>query len=267
MLNSRYVNYPLHILECVMPCAGGIAFIMTTAERARLLRRPPVYVLGAAVAQGFDNSWLTPDICQTATAFSAPAAYRMAGYGPKDFQFAEFYDCYTILHATTLEDAGICPKGEIGPFFESTDTTFKGSFHTQRRTRWKRYDNDTDRHASFSRLGRSAPDAPEAAAATELKSLTAGAVCFPLQRTRRGKVYTYLLIALLATRCESGNRTRLLEASRGHGRAWHDPGTLFWSNLGLDLHGKRSRLHVRLVQDPDDPESVSVEAKQRNLDF
>jgi acetyl-CoA acetyltransferase len=128
VLNSRYVNYPLHILECVMPCAGGIAFIMTTAERARLLRRPPVYVLGAAVAQGFDNSWLTPDICQTATAFSAPAAYRMAGYGPKDFQFAEFYDCYTILHATTLEDAGICPKGEIGPFFESTDTTFKGSF-------------------------------------------------------------------------------------------------------------------------------------------
>jgi hypothetical protein len=52
----------------------------------------------------------------------------MAGYGPKDFQFAEFYDCYTILHATTLEDAGICPKGEIGAFFESTDTTFKGSF-------------------------------------------------------------------------------------------------------------------------------------------
>src|SRR5688572_9726298 len=128
VLNSRYVNYPLHLLECVMPSAGGIAYIMTTAERARLLRRPPVYVLGAAVAQGFDNSWLTPDLTQTAAAFSAPAAYRMAGYSPKDFQFAEFYDCYTILHATTLEDAGICPKGEIGPFFESTDTTFKGSF-------------------------------------------------------------------------------------------------------------------------------------------
>ena len=28
----------------------------------------------------------------------------------------------------SLEDAGICPKGEIGPFFESTDTTYKGSF-------------------------------------------------------------------------------------------------------------------------------------------
>jgi acetyl-CoA acetyltransferase len=128
VMNSRYVNYPLHLLECVMPSAGGIAYIVTTAERARTLRRPPVYLLGAGVAQGYDNSWLTPDPCQTATAFSAPAAYRMAGYGPKDCQFAEFYDCYTILEACTLEDAGICPKGEAGAFFESTDTTYKGSF-------------------------------------------------------------------------------------------------------------------------------------------
>jgi acetyl-CoA acetyltransferase len=111
-----------------MPCAGGIAFIVTTAERAKTLRKPPVYVLGCGVAQGYDNSWLTPDICQTATAFSAPAAYRMAGYGPEDMQFAEFYDCYTILHAATIEDAGLCAKGEAGPFFESTDTTYKGTF-------------------------------------------------------------------------------------------------------------------------------------------
>jgi acetyl-CoA acetyltransferase len=128
VLNSRYVNEPLHLLECVMPSAGGIAYIVTTAERARTLRKPPVYLLGAGVSQGYDNSWLTPDVCQTATAFSAPAAYRMAGYGPKDMQFAEFYDCYTILHACCIEDAGFCPKGEAGNFFESTDTTYKGSF-------------------------------------------------------------------------------------------------------------------------------------------
>ncbi|MBI2863252.1 MAG: hypothetical protein HYX94_01655 [Chloroflexi bacterium] len=27
-----------------------------------------------------------------------------------------------------LEDAGICKKGEVGDFFDSTDTTYKGSF-------------------------------------------------------------------------------------------------------------------------------------------
>jgi acetyl-CoA acetyltransferase len=128
VLASRYVNEPLHLLECVMPAAGGIAFIVTTAERARGLKQPPVYLLGAGVAQGNENSWVTPDVCVTPTAYSAPAAYRMAGYGPQDMQFAEFYDCYTILEACCLEDAGLCPKGEIGPFFESTDTTYQGSF-------------------------------------------------------------------------------------------------------------------------------------------
>jgi acetyl-CoA acetyltransferase len=52
----------------------------------------------------------------------------MAGYSPKDMQFAQFYDCYTILAALTLEDAGFVKKGEIGPFYEATDTTFKGTF-------------------------------------------------------------------------------------------------------------------------------------------
>ena len=28
----------------------------------------------------------------------------------------------------SLEDAGFCKKGEIGPFFDSIDTTYKGSF-------------------------------------------------------------------------------------------------------------------------------------------
>ena len=30
--------------------------------------------------------------------------------------------------AVSLEDAGFVPKGEIGPFYESTDTTYNGTF-------------------------------------------------------------------------------------------------------------------------------------------
>ena len=52
----------------------------------------------------------------------------MAEYNVSEMQFAQFYDCYTILVMICLEDAGICPKGEIGPFYESTDTTYKGTF-------------------------------------------------------------------------------------------------------------------------------------------
>ena len=30
--------------------------------------------------------------------------------------------------AVSLEDAGFMNKGDVGPFFESTDTTYKGTF-------------------------------------------------------------------------------------------------------------------------------------------
>ena len=128
VLNSRYINEPLHMLECVMPAAGAAAAIMTTAERAKSLPHRPVYLLGAGLEQANAAVWQTPRITTTPARVSAARAFAMAGYGPKDVQFAEMYDCYTILAALTLEDAGIVKKGEIGPFYESTDTTYKGTF-------------------------------------------------------------------------------------------------------------------------------------------
>ena len=47
VLNSRMIADPLHKLDCCVITDGGGAFIMTTAERARDLKQPPVYVLGA----------------------------------------------------------------------------------------------------------------------------------------------------------------------------------------------------------------------------
>jgi acetyl-CoA acetyltransferase len=128
VLNSRYVNEPLHLLECVMPSAGAAAAVMTSADRAKLGPNRPVYVLGAGLEQANAQIWETEKITTTPARVSAQRAYRMSGYGPRDVQFAEFYDCYTILIAMTIEDAGLAPKGEIGPFYESTDTTYKGTF-------------------------------------------------------------------------------------------------------------------------------------------
>ncbi len=129
VLNSRYTNDPLHLLESVMPCSGANAVIVTTAERARALPNPPAYLLGfGGPATRYSNVWQGDDITTSPVVMSAPAALKMAQYNIKDMQFAEFYDCYTILVMMCLEDAGISPKGEIGPFYESTDTTYKGEF-------------------------------------------------------------------------------------------------------------------------------------------
>ena len=93
VLSSRMVNDPLHLLECVMPCAGGAACIVTSAERAKSLRHPPVYVLGAAAGvTSHDTIWQSPRITTTPVVISARKAFEMAGYGPQDMQSAQFYD-------------------------------------------------------------------------------------------------------------------------------------------------------------------------------
>ena len=93
VLNSRMVNDPLHLLECVMPCGGAAACIVTSAERAPSSPHPPVYLLGAgASATDHDTIWQSPRMTTTPVAVSARKAFAMAGYGPKDMQFAEVYD-------------------------------------------------------------------------------------------------------------------------------------------------------------------------------
>ncbi|MDO8672893.1 MAG: thiolase family protein [Dehalococcoidia bacterium] len=94
VLNSRYTNEPIHLLESVMPCTGAMAVIVTSAERARLLPNPPVYVLGVGgSALSHYVFWQeTGDITVTPVMRTSRRAYQMAGYGAKDIQFAEMYD-------------------------------------------------------------------------------------------------------------------------------------------------------------------------------
>lgn len=93
VLNSRMVNSPLHLLECVMPCAGAAACVVTSAARAKSLPHPPVYLLGAgAGVSDHDAIWQSPRMTTTPVVISARKAFEMARYGPKDIQFAEVYD-------------------------------------------------------------------------------------------------------------------------------------------------------------------------------
>ena len=128
VLNSRYINEPLKLLESVMPCDGAAALIITTPERAKNMKNKPAYVLGVGLKQGEANIWQRDKFTETPAVDSVRRALEMSGYTPSDIEFAEFYDCYTILAAMCIEDAGLVEKGEIGPFYEETDTTYKGDF-------------------------------------------------------------------------------------------------------------------------------------------
>ncbi len=92
VLDSRYINAPLRLLESVMPCAGGGACIITSADRAKSFPNKPVYILGAGIASDPLAGWQRERMTKSAVSRSAPIAFNMSGYGPKDVQFAEFYD-------------------------------------------------------------------------------------------------------------------------------------------------------------------------------
>jgi acetyl-CoA acetyltransferase len=47
---------------------------------------------------------------------SGQLALAMAGVGINDIDVLELYDCYTYTVLVTLEDYGLCPKGEGGAF-------------------------------------------------------------------------------------------------------------------------------------------------------
>jgi len=116
-LNSRYIVEPFHLFDCCLVSNGGIAVIITSAERAKSLKRPPVYVLGMGQgAPGDDQRTDREPGIYTGAKQSGEKALKMAGITLEDIDICELYDCYTYTVLVTLEDYGFCKKGEGGAF-------------------------------------------------------------------------------------------------------------------------------------------------------
>ena len=116
VLNSRMISDPLTKLDCCLVTDGGGAVVLTGAERARDLGKPPVYLLGAGEATWHRNMSAMPDLTVTAARESGRRAFAMAGLKPDDVDVVELYDAFTINPVLFLEDLGFCAKGEGGAF-------------------------------------------------------------------------------------------------------------------------------------------------------
>ncbi|MCU1501002.1 MAG: hypothetical protein JWM12_356 [Ilumatobacteraceae bacterium] len=117
---SRWVVEPLHLLDCCMVSNGGVAVVVTSAERAQHLAQPPVHLWGCAQTHpGYRMERGSAWGLRSGAAISGPAAMAMAGITPRDVDVCEIYDCYTYTVLITLEDYGFCSKGEGGAFAAS----------------------------------------------------------------------------------------------------------------------------------------------------
>jgi acetyl-CoA acetyltransferase len=118
VLASPMISDPLTLRDCCLVTDGGGAIVLTRADRARDLRRPPAYVLGVGEALSHYSISSMPDLTTTAAVQSGRQAYRMAGLAPADMDVLQLYDAFTITTLLFLEDLGFCPKGEGGRFVE-----------------------------------------------------------------------------------------------------------------------------------------------------
>ena len=113
VMKSPVVASPLKLLDCCPFSDGASAVILCSEEFAKNSGRPYVEIIGSgrgaspAAVQGREDITTIPS-----TVAAARQAYKMAGLEPKDINFAEVHDCFTIAEVIDIEDLGFFPKGK-----------------------------------------------------------------------------------------------------------------------------------------------------------
>jgi acetyl-CoA acetyltransferase len=125
-LAARPVAEPIHLFDCVMPCAGAEAFLVCRAEAAASLGLAGVQIL-ATIER---HNAFADDEVQYRGGWAADAAelWEMAGVSAEDVDFLETYDDYPVIVMMQFEDLGFCSKGEGADFVRGHDLTAGGTF-------------------------------------------------------------------------------------------------------------------------------------------
>ncbi|MGH9211450.1 MAG: thiolase C-terminal domain-containing protein [Acidimicrobiales bacterium] len=125
-LAARPISTPLGLYDCDAPCDGSTAVVVSAAEVAPDLRRPPIRLQAIGSALRGRNSWdqwedLTTMACRDAAAM----LWDRTELRPGDVDLVELYDGFSFITAAWLEALGFCGKGEVGPFLEDGDRLFR----------------------------------------------------------------------------------------------------------------------------------------------
>src|SRR5690606_34441976 len=114
---------PIRLYDCVLPCAGAEAVIVTSLDRAPAGK-------GVRVVTGYErHNYPQMEIAPLKGGWETFASklYADAGYGPEDMDFVQLYDDYPIMAAIQFEDLGFCAKGEVSKFLAENTFDWEGS--------------------------------------------------------------------------------------------------------------------------------------------
>ena len=127
VLKSPVVASPLKLYDCCPFSDGASAVILCTEEFAKKSGRPYIEIIGSgrgaspAAVQARENISTIPS-----TVAASAQAYKMAGITPKDIDFAEVHDCFTIAEIIDVEDLGFFVKGAAAHAVRAGRTRLRG---------------------------------------------------------------------------------------------------------------------------------------------
>ena len=124
-MSARAISPPIHLFDCVMPCAGAEAFLVMGEDIAQSLNLPFVRMLGSIER----HNAFADDAIQHRGGWvmDRDDLYGQAGLTPDKLSFIQTYDDYPVISMMQLEDLGLCAKGEGADFVRANSFTVDGT--------------------------------------------------------------------------------------------------------------------------------------------
>ncbi|MGE5485664.1 MAG: thiolase domain-containing protein [Ignavibacteriales bacterium] len=127
ILSAKMITDPFVLYDCSPISDGAAAVVLCAGEIGRKVCRKPVSILACEQAVGYCSTDYMPDMVSfPATTMAVKRAYSAAGVSPRDIDFVELHDCFTIAEIIDSEDLGLFEKGKGGFALEKGVTQPEG---------------------------------------------------------------------------------------------------------------------------------------------
>jgi len=119
-MEARWISEPLCLFDNCLETDGALAVVITSAERARDLQHPPVYVHSYAQSIPQQHQVMTnyfnDDPLLGPSYACARKLWAGSEFTPADVPVAQIYDAFSPLIPLSLEGYGFCGRGEGADF-------------------------------------------------------------------------------------------------------------------------------------------------------
>lgn len=118
--SSPIVASPLRLMDCSISVNGSAAVIISKDKT-------DIEIVGSGLSVDYLATFEREDLSTWRSVInSSKEAYKMGGLTPKDIDFAELHDAFTILELIQMEDLGFAKKGEASKMVKEGKTKING---------------------------------------------------------------------------------------------------------------------------------------------